>query len=69
MNLRGNLLPVFDVHRLLETDPGTPGKRAVLILDQGSRMLGIPLDGLPQAVAFDGAQRTVTPSLRSCRST
>jgi len=64
MNLRGNLLPVFDLHQLLETDDSgwdKRDKRVVLILDQGSGMLGIFIDGLPQSVALNRTLRNIPP--------
>lgn len=60
MNLRGNLIPVFDLHRLLET--GESGQtQTVLVLDQGSDGVGIPIDGLPHAVHLGDALHNVPP--------
>lgn len=49
VNLRGNLVPIFDVKQFLELeDGGTREKRWLLILDQGDKAAGIFIDGLPQ---------------------
>ena len=60
MNLRGNLIPIFDLHRLLET--GEPGQsQTVLVLDQGGDGVGIPIDSLPYAVHLDEALHNIPP--------
>lgn len=60
MNLRGNLMPVFDLHHLLET--GEPGQtQTVLVLDQGNDGVGIPIDGLPHAVHLGDALHNMPP--------
>lgn len=50
MNLRGNLVPVADLHALC----GEPAERrthaTVLVLDAGDKAVGIPIDGLPLAL-------------------
>lgn len=60
MNLRGNLIPVFDLHRLLETGEAGQTQR-VLVLDQGSNGVGIPIDGLPHAVHLGDALHNIPP--------
>jgi len=60
MNLRGNLIPVFDLHDVLET--GEPGQKpSVLVLDRGSDGVGILIDGLPHAVRLGGALHNIPP--------
>lgn len=60
MNLRGNLIPVFNLHHLLET--GEPGQtQTVLVLDQGSDGVGIPIDGLPHAVHLGDVLHNIPP--------
>ena len=61
MNLRGNLLPVFDLHQLLETGETGRDKRSVLILDQGNEAAGVPIDGLPESVALSDRLRNIPP--------
>lgn len=50
VNLRGNLVPVFDVKQLLELEEegAAQEKRRILILDQGDKAVGVLIDGLPQ---------------------
>lgn len=48
INLRGNLVPVFDLVELLglSRDPGH--QRRMLILDEGERAVGVLIDRLPE---------------------
>lgn len=48
MTLRGNLIPVFDLHGLLFDSPVDLHKPMVLILDQGKQALGFVLKTPPQ---------------------
>ena len=61
MNLRGNVIPVFDVHRLLQADDGHRERRTVLLFDQGSATVAIPIDGLPQSIVLDHQLHVVPP--------
>lgn len=61
MNLRGNLLPVFDLHQLLDVGERGRNKQTVLVLDQGSDMVGVAIDGLPESVTPDLALRSLPP--------
>lgn len=62
LNRRGNLLPVFDLYQLLETGHNNGNKQhTVLLLDQGSEAVGLPIDGLPHSVALERALRNVPP--------
>ena len=51
INLRGNLVPLFDLKPLLEMEMERKSreKTMTLILDEGERAVGISIDGLPQA--------------------
>jgi twitching motility protein PilI len=52
MNLRGNLVPVFDLHLLLGLEPPADRpRRFLLVLGRGDGAVGMYVDGLPQAVA------------------
>jgi chemotaxis signal transduction protein len=51
MNLRGNLIPVFDLHQLLETSHEGRRKQMMLVLDKGVEAGAIVIDGLPQALS------------------
>ena len=49
VNLRGNLVPVFDVKQFLEMEDGAAqAKRRLLILDHDDKAVGVLIDGLPQ---------------------
>ena len=49
VNLRGNLVPVFDLKRFLELEDGADlEKRRLLILDQSDKAVGVLIDGLPR---------------------
>jgi twitching motility protein PilI len=62
VNLRGNIVPAFDLRELFETAP-VPGERQmVLITGKGENALGIAVDGLP-VPAPDSAPLAERPSL------
>ena len=62
VNLRGNLVPVFDVKLFLELeDSGGREKRWLLILDQGDRAVGVLIDGLPQTALTTHALSRLPP--------
>jgi twitching motility protein PilI len=50
INLRGNLIPIFDLHRLLQFEPVEAKK--LLILGQGNAAGGIIIDNLPIHINF-----------------
>ncbi len=47
INLRGNLVPVFDLKVLLGLEQGEEKKRMLLILGQGDMAAAVPIDELP----------------------
>lgn len=53
INLRGNLVPVFDLRELLETRADAAAPQMVLVLDKGDNALGLAIDGLPVAAACE----------------
>jgi chemotaxis signal transduction protein len=61
LHRRGHLLPVFDLHQLLKTGESRHNNRTVLILDQGSDAVGIPIDSLPQPVGLNRTLRHRPP--------
>jgi twitching motility protein PilI len=48
INLRGNLVPVFDLHRLIGLPLGDD--RPLLVLGRGAEAVAVPTDGLPRTV-------------------
>lgn len=62
VNLRGNLIPVFDAKLFLELeDGGAREKRRLLVLDQGDKAVGIFIDGLPRVATTDHALSRLPP--------
>jgi len=55
INLRGHLVPVFDLASLIDPAPGTSAHRRLLVIDKGERAAAITLDGFPLALDFDRA--------------
>lgn len=47
MNLRSNLVPVFDLHNLCHLPGPAQALATVLVLDVGEKAVGLPIDGLP----------------------
>jgi chemotaxis signal transduction protein len=52
INLRGNLVPIFDLHQLLSIETNTSNKRMLLILGQGESAGGIVIEALPVHLTF-----------------
>lgn len=48
VNLRGNLVPVFDLQRCLEFKVDHQEKRYLLVLDKGDDAIGLFIENLPQ---------------------
>ena len=47
INLRGNLVPVFDLKQLFRMDAHSKDKPKLLVLNSGEQAVGILVDGLP----------------------
>jgi len=62
LNLRGNVLPVFELHQFLQAGSSNRHKCTVLLLDRGRDAVGVSIDGLPQVVALNQALHEI-PSL------
>lgn len=54
-NLRGKIVPLFDLHRLLGID--AQKQRMFLVIGEGADATGILLDRLPQRVVISGADK------------
>jgi twitching motility protein PilI len=52
-NLRGNLIPVIDLHRLLGEESADPKKRRLFSIDKGEKAVALWIDGLPQVHGHD----------------
>jgi chemotaxis signal transduction protein len=52
VNMRGNLVPVFNMKELIGIEGGISRKGMLLILDQGEDSVAIPIDDLPIQHSF-----------------
>lgn len=69
VNLRGNLIPVFDIKPLLELDRSTlHDKNCLLILGAGDKAVGILIDGLPQLANTSHSLSRLPPLPATLRS-
>jgi len=48
LNLRGNLVPVIDLHRLFGEEAVDAKKRRLFTIDKGEKAVALWIDGLPQ---------------------
>lgn len=53
INLRGNLVPVFDLKRFFELGHKTAARQHLLVLDRGETTVATLIDGLPQAASLN----------------
>jgi chemotaxis signal transduction protein len=60
-NIRGNIVPVFSLHPLIDTARPRVDRPTVLLLDRGARMLGMLIDGLPQALLQTAMESELPP--------
>ena len=60
-NIRGNIVPVFSLHPLIDAPRVRADRPTVLLLDRGTRMLGMLIDGLPQALLQTGTASELPP--------
>ncbi|OQW91138.1 MAG: hypothetical protein BWK78_05425 [Thiotrichaceae bacterium IS1] len=57
INLRGNLVPVFDINMLLQLEDITDKKRMLLILGEGDGAGAILINGLPMHITLSIADK------------
>lgn len=50
LNLRGNLVPVFDLKLLFGIEQQSHGKQRLLMVDEGDMAVALRIDGLPRVV-------------------
>lgn len=62
INLRGNLVPVFDLHDLLKLEKVTVKKQMLLILGEGSDAGAIVIDDLPIPLTFAESEKLLSLS-------
>lgn len=52
INLRGNLIPIFDLRKVLGVEPQPSAEQAlILVLDQADKAVGITIDGFPKPLS------------------
>lgn len=61
INLRGNLVPVFDLKRLFGMEEDAGRRPSLLVVDRGDKAVATPLDTLPQAICTDHPLRQLPP--------
>jgi twitching motility protein PilI len=59
LNLRGNIVPVIDLHILLEEETTNPKNRRLLAVDRGKKTVAFWIEGYPQMLN-DALQQAVT---------
>ena len=52
-NLRGNIVPVYEIETLFHTQKSSDDKRKLLVLGKNDSALGILISGLPQALRLN----------------
>lgn len=62
INLRGGLVPVFDLKMLFEMQTGTGAKQRLLVLNERMRAVGVLTDAPPRSIAL-GQPLPQTPPL------
>jgi twitching motility protein PilI len=70
LNLRGNLVPAFDLRRLLGEEAADDKKRFLFAIDRGEKTVALWIDGLPEVLSALpqplGQLPPLPPVLRAC---
>jgi len=61
VNLRGNLVPVFDLKSLLGETGRAGGRQMLLVIGGGDRSAALVIDGTPDHISIDAASRIDEP--------
>jgi len=61
VNLRGNLVPVFDLKSLLGGTGLAGGRHMLLVIGSGDRAAGLIIDGTPDQISLDAGSRIDEP--------
>lgn len=62
VNLRGNLVPVFDLKSLLGISGPTGYRSMLLVIGSGEKVAALVIDGTPDHITIDAASRVEQPS-------
>lgn len=65
VNLRGNLVPVFDLSPLLTENLGSTGTHTVLVVGEAGNEIGVLIDDIPKAIYDTGNKGNLPPLPRS----
>lgn len=60
-NLRGNLVPVFDLKSLLGGAGPAGGRQMLLVIGNGDTVAGLAIDGTPDHITIDAGSRIEQP--------
>ncbi len=61
VNLRGNLVPAFDLKSLLGGGGSTGGRQMLLVIGSGERAAALVIDGTPDHISIDAGNRVEQP--------
>jgi twitching motility protein PilI len=61
VNLRGNLVPVFDLKNLLGMTNPVGYRQMLLVIGKGERVAGLIIDGTPDHITIDAGSRVNDP--------
>lgn len=62
VNLRGNLVPVFDLKSLLGGTGPAGGRQMLLVIGSGDNVAGLVIDGTPDHINVDAGSRIEQPA-------
>ena len=62
VNLRGNLVPVFDLKSLLGISGPTGYRQMLLVIGSGEKVAALVIDGTPDHITIDAASRVDQPN-------
>ncbi len=63
INLRGSLIPVFDLASVLDPDSSTQSCTRIMMLDRGDNAVGLLIDVLPVSIDASSMNATAVPTV------
>lgn len=63
INLRGNLVPVFDLRLILGEEPAGSQRRRLFTIGKGDKCVAVWIDGLPEVLSMDAGKAPPLPDL------
>lgn len=61
VNLRGNLVPVFDLRSLLGVSGPSGQRQMLLVIGSGEKIAALVIDGTPDHISIDAGSRVSEP--------